>query len=188
MISPATRKHRMVPEEIEPGLKTYKCPASGGCWIPLQSYQTWLDRKGGPSPRLPESYAVDIDETLSKPALLCPESGTILIRYKVGGGFSFSIDRSATTGGVWLDKGEWEALKTRNMHDEIHFIFSAHYQKDRVRKEIEESLINDFKRRVGEADFKKANEFVEWIESAENPDDIKCYLNYKLQKDLQSDD
>lgn len=49
-------------------------------------------------------------------------------RYKIGHGFTFSIDRSIT-GGVWLDGGEWEALRQRNFHEEIHLIFTAPWQK-----------------------------------------------------------
>jgi hypothetical protein len=64
----------------------------------------------------------------SAQALICPESGTLMTRFKVGHGFPFAIDRSIT-GGVWLDGGEWEALRHRNFHDEIHLVFTAPWQK-----------------------------------------------------------
>lgn len=50
-------------------------------------------------------------------------------RFKIGHGFGFSIDRSIT-GGVWLDGGEWEALRQRNFHDEIHLVFTAPWQRN----------------------------------------------------------
>ena len=50
-----------------------------------------------------------------------------MLRYKVGHGFPFTIDRSIT-GGVWFDKGEWQALQERQFHDEIHLVFTAPWQ------------------------------------------------------------
>jgi hypothetical protein len=52
-------------------------------------------------------------------------------RCKIGDGFTFSIERSIT-GGVWLDGGEWKALRQRNFYDEIHRVFTAPWQR-RVR-------------------------------------------------------
>jgi hypothetical protein len=50
-----------------------------------------------------------------------------MLRHRVGHGFAFSLDRSVT-GGIWLDAGEWEALKARNFHDELHLVFTAPWQ------------------------------------------------------------
>jgi hypothetical protein len=66
--------------------------------------------------------------TNSSKILFCPESGTLMSRCKVGHGFTFAIARSIT-GGIWLDGGEWNALKQRNFHDEIHLVFTAPWQK-----------------------------------------------------------
>ena len=49
-------------------------------------------------------------------------------RAQVGHGFQFTIDRSMT-GGIWLDAGEWEELKQRQFHDELHLVFTAPWQK-----------------------------------------------------------
>lgn len=59
---------------------------------------------------------------------VCPESGTIMTRYKVGHGLGFRIDRSVT-GGIWLDPGEWEALLAGNIHHELHLVFTTQWQK-----------------------------------------------------------
>ena len=71
-------------------------------------------------------------------------------RYKVGHGFSFYLDRSPL-GSIWFDKGEWEALKSRQYHDELHLIFTAPWQdgvrtEERIRSErriLEERLGSD---------------------------------------------
>ena len=125
--SPVSGKS-MEPVLLESGLEAYRCSESGGHYLPLQAYLRWIQQQPARLPHLPEpgeptELAVDTSKTL-----FCPESGTLMSRFKVGHGFAFSIDRS-TTGGVWLDGGEWEALRQRNFHDEIHLVFTAPWQK-----------------------------------------------------------
>lgn len=126
MKSPVSRK-AMELVTLESGLNAYRCPDSGGHYITSNDYLGWLQQQPARLPQLPgEASAVASDS--AAPARFCPESGTLMTRYKVGHGFGFSIDRSIT-GGIWLDGGEWEALKQRNFHDEIHLVFTAPWQK-----------------------------------------------------------
>jgi len=85
-----------------------------------------------------------------KSAAICPESGCILIRYQVGHGLPFHIDRSPATGSVWLDKGEWEVLKNHNVHNQLHLIFSSSYQLAIASEQAKENLRNQFELSVGE--------------------------------------
>jgi len=81
------------------------------------------------------------------PALLCPETNTIMLRYRVGHGFKFTIDRSQT-GGIWLDAGEWEMLKARQFHDELHLVFTAPWQRKArevmVAEQVEKRMVERF--------------------------------------------
>jgi hypothetical protein len=113
---------------LENDLEAYRCAESGGHYIPSQAYLSWLQKQPARLPHLPEPAEPVELATDSSNALICPESGTIMSRFKVGHGFPFSVDRSIT-GGVWLDGGEWEALRQRNFHDEIHLVFTAPWQK-----------------------------------------------------------
>ncbi len=113
---------------LESGLEAYRCMDSGGHYIPSQAYLQWLQQQPARLPHLPEPAAPAELAADSSKALFCPESGTLMSRFKVGHGFAFSIDRSIT-GGIWLDGGEWEALRQRNFHDEIHLVFTAPWQK-----------------------------------------------------------
>lgn len=123
--SPVTGKP-LSPVTLEEGLQAYQCLDSGGYYIPAVCYMQWLEKQPARLPHLPESGSnPEID---SDAALVCPESGTLMTRYKVGHGFTFAINRSIT-GGIWLDGGEWEALRQRNFHDEIHLVFTAPWQK-----------------------------------------------------------
>jgi Zn-finger nucleic acid-binding protein len=99
-----------------------------------------------------------------------------MVRYRVGNGLSLQIDRSPKTGGVWLDPGEWEALKSKGLHEQLHLIFSASYQW-RVRTELARAQLQSrFRQRIGHQEFERVREFKSWL--GENPRrrDIIAYL------------
>ena len=128
MQSPVGRHSTLERIELEPNLVAWRCPETGGLWIPAENYWRWRHSlaaelledhsTGAPAP------TGEYDETVK----LCPESGTIMTRYRVGHGLEFRVDRS-NTGGIWLDAGEWEALKASGLHGSIHKIFTAPWQQ-----------------------------------------------------------
>ena len=96
---------------------------------------------------------------------ICPETGTLMTRYKVGHGFEFSVDRSAA--GIWFDVNEWEALRSRNFHDEVHLIMTAPWQA-KVRREALEQVIHEKQaaQQVPEKDFEAAHDEPSGLEAA----------------------
>lgn len=176
MQSPLHPDVTLQPHEIEPGLNAYVCPASGGVWIPLQGYLTWRESTGGTVKPLPAGYKpAPVDDT-NRRALFCPESGCLLSRYQVGHSLHFRIDRSPVTGGVWLDKGEWEALKSKGLHTELPHIFTAPYQKQIRSEGFAETVQQSFRDRIGAADFDKAAEFKKWLDAHPKRRDIRAFL------------
>ena len=125
--SPITGKP-LTPVSLAEGLQAFQCADSGGHYIPAVCYMSWLEKQNARLSHLPESPSSH--KTVLEPSgvRICPETGTLMTRYKVGHGFTFTIDRSIT-GGIWLDGGEWEALRERNFHDEINLVFTAPWQK-----------------------------------------------------------
>lgn len=162
--------------EIEPGLTVYRCSKSGGIWMPLQSYLDW--KKNNPeSVSKPDIATTTAPQEDSSPrALVCPESGRLLIRYKVGHGLPFYIERSPATGGIWLDRGEWEALKSRGLHLILHQIFSAEYQRQIRTESLQQTIEKVFKDKIGEADFSRVQEFGKWLSIHPKRGDICRYL------------
>jgi Zn-finger nucleic acid-binding protein len=178
MRSPVFPEVNLQPKEIEPGLPAYECPQSGGYWVPLQAYEQWKANQpssaGPPSATLDQAVAVGAEP--KRAALICPESGVVMLRYKAGHGLPFHIDRSPATGGVWLDKGEWEALKQRGLQVNLNLIFTASYQRDLRSAEYAQKLEEVFEERIGQADFARVAEFKEWMIRHPKHRDIWCYL------------
>ena len=184
MKSPAFSDTEMELREIEPGLIAYECPKSGGYWIPLQSYTTW--QESHPSRQSPPAATIPvIQDDSSRRALICPESGRLLLRYRVGHGLPFHVDRSPATGGVWLDKGEWEALKSKGLHISLHLIFTAAYQRQVRSGEYDQSLNDTFRDRIGAADFVKVCDFVAWLSNHPKRRDICCFLLDRVDSGIE---
>ncbi len=148
MKSPVGSKKALASTQLEDGLMAYRCPESGGHYISAVSYMRWLSNQPARLPQLPPD-GEDMHECIeTSSAKLCPETGTIMSRYQVGHGFSFTVDRSIT-GGIWLDAGEWEALRRRNFHDEIHYIFTQPWQSNVLEQERATSARKRLEERLG---------------------------------------
>ena len=165
MKSPIGSRPALTSVTLEDGLVAYRCPQSGGHYIPAAAYMRWLSKQPARTEHLPPKDDAEVLEESDK-VYLCPETDTIMTRYKVGHGFRFTIDRSIT-GGVWLDAGEWEALKSRNFHDEIHFIFTDPWQKKIARAGLSSAMLQRLEQHLGPELFQKITALKEGL--AEHP-------------------
>jgi Zn-finger nucleic acid-binding protein len=187
MQSPIYPDIPMTLREIEPGLEVYECPKSGGLWIPLQSYLTWKEQNPQTRPSPVENGDPVLQDDSRQRALVCPESGRLLLRYRVGHGLPFHVERSPATGGMWLDKGEWEALKSKGLHGTLHLIFTAAYQRQIRTSEYAQTLTETFRERIGPADFLKVSEFGAWLAGHPRRRDICCFLLDNLDQGTERD-
>ncbi len=138
MISPVDPTSRMIQAEIEPGLIAYTCPKSGGVWIDHKHYWDWLLKQPGfpkPIPAISD-MPVAINDPHNRP-LISPDSGRLMTKYRVGHGLSFRIDHDSVSGGFWLDQDEYNLLRKRNLHDELHLICSPQYQRELAKLDAE---------------------------------------------------
>ena len=176
MLSPIDRTTPMERTTLESGLTVFHCPASGGYWIPADHYWRWHEMATASIESDTLGDYDPADDDTDRPALICPESGALLTRYRVGHGLNFSVDRSPTTGGVWLDSGEWEALKARHLDTELHHIFTSAYQFRVRSEEFEDHLEDQFAERIGGEDFARVKGFREWMIEHPRARDVLCYL------------
>ena len=170
----------LVLRELEPDLFVYTCPQSGGVWIPLQSYLAWRRRQDGELQSPYTSDGAEPADDSKRGALICPESGRVLIRYKVGHGLSFHVDVSPETGGIWLDSGKWQALKSKGLHLELNAIATVSYQRRIRSDEHEHAVAETFRRRIGRDSFDKAAEFKRWLACHPRRRHIRSYLLYDI--------
>lgn len=175
----------MEPIDLEPGLHAFRCPVSNGVWIPADSYWRWQESlEKLPHPKSPPPQVEHRDEnddseeakTRARRALLCPESGALLVRYRAGSGLNIHIEHSPITGSIWLDEGEWDILKQAGLHRELHVIFSSAYQHKISRQETKSRLEELFVERLGEADAHRVRKFAEFLAMHPRKREIVAYL------------
>lgn len=153
--------------ELEPGLNVWRCPSSLGYWMPSPSYWHWHSQQDADAlkkiSQTPHPHHAPIPQNGDRKALLCPESHCILLRYRVSGELGFYVDRSPATGGIWLDAGEWEALKDHGMHATLHMIFSNSYQRRVMLEEAENALDEQFFGELSTQDRECVQEMLTWL-------------------------
>lgn len=174
MRCPACRSGQMELCDLEEGLSATQCRKCGGHWITYPNYERWLAKHGPTLPErdLPSSVAVAEDQQ----ARLCPGCHVIMIRYKVGHGLRFFLDRCNSCDAVWLDANEWEALKEKNLHDEMHRVFSPAWQDAERKKEARQVLTAVFRERFGD-DYQRLVDLRAWIERHPERDAILAFLH-----------
>ncbi|NCC62740.1 MAG: hypothetical protein EOM12_17810 [Verrucomicrobiae bacterium] len=76
----------------------------------------------------------------------------------------------------WLDKNEWEALKAKNLHDELYKVFSTKWQHQIREDHLREKLNQVYIKRFGEDVYKKLIDVREWIQAHPQKAALMAYL------------
>jgi len=167
----------MVLSSIENNLTSHDCGKCGGNWIPSFEYWKWREQHKESLPEKSAGQAIPPNpSTGALVAKLCPECNRILIRYKVGHGVNFSLDQCGNCGGVWFDKDEWEALKGRQLHDDVYSVFTAPWQAQVRSQESRRAEEEIYRGKFGEEGFDEIRRMKEWIEEHPRKQEILAYL------------
>jgi Zn-finger nucleic acid-binding protein len=175
--------HTLVLAPLEGGnLTARRCPACNGHWIRSTDFWRWRAIAGENLPETPAPTG-----TLTPPEAgglrLCPDCNHVLGRYKVGHGVGFTVDRCRHCEGAWLDGGEWEALRVRNLHDDLPQIFDDEWQRA-VKREVQELTTEEsFRRRLGDDTYRRAQETRAWLDAHPRRSELFAYLQLKHRRD-----
>ncbi len=159
---------------LDEGLIVHDCPSCEGRWLSFSNYWGWLEKQGEILPEKSGDSAT-LDSIDTKQAMLCPECSHIMIKFKIGHGISFHLDRCGHCKGVWFDKNEWETLRERNLHDEIHRIFTTKWQKEIHSEMLAKQIKEVYEEKFGEG-YDKIKDFKSWVELQGEKSAILAYL------------
>lgn len=168
------KKHTMNAVDLVQGLSGFTCGECSGIWVARTTYEAWRTKQASDLPETSTDAQFDIAET-HKPKI-CPQCGHLLLPYRVGHGLSFSIDYCGACGGIWFDKNEWDAIKAKNLHDNLHDIVSANWQTAVRRSDVQEAIEQAYKRQLGAA-YSKASEVRTWLRDQPRKSLIIAYLS-----------
>ena len=173
MQCPLCKNLSLSPVELAPGLSGMACNKCSGVWVDRSKYDVW---RGKQSHDLPEdAMPAQTTVTETHKAKICPQCGHLMLPYRVGHGLSFSIDFCGSCGGVWFDRDEWDAIKAKNLHDNLHDIVSKHWQTAVRQAGLQEAIEQIYARQLGES-FSKAQEVRAWLQEQPQKRVILAYL------------
>lgn len=152
------------PYSVEPGVQVQRCPRCEGAWMSMADYWAWRETLTAPLTDVePTDMGRDAPPLDSDAGKRCPCDGGFLIRHAVGHGVRFNLDRCGHCGGVWFDAKEWDTLVARNLHDDLHLVFTSSWQAEvrkQRRNEADAKMLID---RLGKADAKQAGQIRQWV-------------------------
>jgi Zn-finger nucleic acid-binding protein len=168
-------------QTLEPGLQVRGCTRCGGHWIRLADYWRWRAGKGA---GVPEKQVKRASGPAQEAAgyRRCPDDGQLLTRYRVGRGVAFTLERCAQCEGVWLDANEWEVLKRRGLHDDLHRVFSEDWQREARQMEKSHELEALLMRALPPADYVKIREIKAWIDAHPHRNELYEVLGVPKQR------
>ena len=165
----------LVETKLESTLPALRCNNCGGNWIRGAEYWKWLDEHG---PTLPERPPNDTGLSLAEPGkyLDCPECRFRMVKYLVGRGLSFTLDHCEGCKGIWLDRNEWETLKTRNLHDDLNAMLTSFWQAAARKEETKKKLEHIYAGRFGNQDYAEIKRVRAWLDNSPNKQYLLAYL------------
>lgn len=180
MQCPLCKKDTMAVDRLAPDLEGQRCRQCSGVWLDRTHYDAWRTGQPADLPETETPLQLAVNDT--RKAKICPQCGHLLLPYRVGHGLAFSIDYCGACGGVWCDGGEWEAIKAKNLHDNLHDIVSQRWQLSLRQSEVQASIEQTYARHLG-ASYAKATEIRNWLRDQPQKAILLAYLaDTKLDK------
>ena len=171
------------PVTLEAGLQAHVCSTCGGTWIVSSDYWAWREAHG---PDLPEQPAAGAPQPVAETetARACPTCSHILLKFRVGHDVPFTLDHCGNCNGVWFDRQEWDMLRQRNLHDDLHSLFTTSWQR-RVRQEEHRQVLERiYTERFGAEDYAELRRIRVWLDGHPQRSSLLAYLSerdpYKL--------
>ncbi|CAN5247929.1 hypothetical protein BH10CYA1_BH10CYA1_09560 [soil metagenome] len=173
---PGCKEDCLSQHELDENLHSSRCGKCKGVWVSSAQYEQWLKHHGANLPEKAPDANLNLVSGEAQGAKFCPECKYILIKYKVGHDVGFSLNRCGHCGGIWFDKNEWEIMKSRNLNDDVHFVFSEAWQSA-VREEEHKTAMDEILRqRIGDADLKEIQRVKTWLQSHPKSSELYAYL------------
>lgn len=166
------KEGQLTPSFIEGQFRAHTCSNCDGNWILIEDYVAWKER----NPQFVFNESVQCEPEESKSALLCPVTGTIMRKLRLSTSTEHKIDYSASVGGVWLDKGEWQLLKSEGLAGSLNAILTAHWQKNIRINSTKDNFAEIYKEKFGEQAYQKVKELRAWLDQQANKADLRAYL------------
>ncbi len=161
------------PAYLDALLPCHTCSDCGGSFLKMIDYFRWQDDNEAIDITVNPPVTPTAEET--RKAVICPQSGAIMTKYRISADTDHRLDFSAASNAVWIDKGEWALLKANGLAGRLNRIFTDHWQKEIRAEESLEVMTELYRRRFGEQ-YATIKEFRAVLQGAEDRNEILAYL------------
>jgi len=160
---------------LEDGLPVHECRQCDGIWLSAYDYHIWLKEQDSL-----QLQAADISDPLpvidTDKAIFCPDCGRFLRRFKIWTDIDFHLDRCKHCNGVWFDKNEWQSLKQRDLHKQVHLFFTQPWQRKLRREETTKRFETMYLDRFGAEDYAEIKRIKVWLTEHSQGQHLLAYL------------
>jgi Zn-finger nucleic acid-binding protein len=167
---------------LERNLPASTCKKCEGVWISSSEYFSWLtpQEQGISTEQLTLAQGeivvpLPVADTIRK-ALLCPDCGHILRRFKIWPDFDFQLDHCGGCNGIWFDRNEWQVLKLNNLHHAVHLFFTKAWQEKLRDEEMRRRLAKMYQKKFSQEDYEKIQEIRAWLAEHPHGRELLAYL------------
>jgi len=178
MKCPVCKSTELTSAQLDENLTALNCPDCRGNWIRGAEYWKWVERHGSDlAERLHHTESL----SLAEPGLPidCPECRFRMVKFLVGRGLTFTLDHCEGCKGIWLDRNEWEALKKRNLHDDLNLMFTVFWQKEALRELRKKRMEEIYTSRFGADDYAEIKRIRWWLDTKTNREELLAFLTDK---------
>jgi Zn-finger nucleic acid-binding protein len=172
MECPQCKGYQLEPRELETGLLAGACPKCDGALLSLMNYRYWADQNVEIEP-VDSSDIVTEDSSKAK---ICPKCTRLMTKFQIGNESENRIELCTACDEAWLDKGEWRLLKQLDLQDKLPAVFTDAWQRNIRLQRQQQKLKQHYEEKLGAGDFKKLDEFKQWLDRHPEKIDIKQYL------------
>ncbi|WP_111980234.1 zf-TFIIB domain-containing protein [Algibacillus agarilyticus] len=165
----------LIPSFIEGQFRAHTCSSCGGNWILIEDFVSWKERN--PEYAFADNISIEESEiTDTKKALLCPSSGAIMRKFRISSTHHHKLDYSNLVGGIWLDKGEWELLKSEGLAGCLNAVLKQNWQNNIRQNNAKANFAEIYSAKFGDETYAKVKELREWLSSQDKKSDLRAYL------------
>jgi len=175
MNCPSCHNGFLRPNFIDGVFRAHTCGSCGGDWILIENYVTWKEKN--PDYQFADNINFGLEDAEeTKNAMICPMSGKLMQKIRVSANHNHRIDYSASVGGIWLDSGEWELLKSEGLAGSLNSVVTRHWQ-DQVRQDSAKQTFSElYQQRFDQETYSKIKEMREWLKDHPQKADLRNYL------------
>lgn len=162
----------LLPVQLPRGPAASGCEACGGAALALADYRRWRDQAPYDAGDRPGVLVVE-DSAAARP---CPSCARLMQRLRVGGTPEFRLDRCPGCALLWLDRGEWEALRGNGLALMVEEITSERWQRDLQASEVRALRETQLRDKHGAERMAELARMRDWLQAQPQRDELLALL------------